>query len=551
MSGRRPADAWDTQSTRTPADAALGLWQELSGWARRSGSAARDDYYELVDRTRESVERLRRGYGALASATRSGAEARAAAKSLVQRGAKTAVERWYTAIQMPNQGWSMLWIIDYVCTLKCVYCGNADVTISSTNADSRKAALDIICTKQPGYLTISGGEPVLIPDLEELLAELARRVPNMAITLNSSLIVKDVDIYQRLIPFLKTLYISLDGAGETNKAQRGVSGDLVLKRIRYLFPHAKRHGVNVFVNAVITIHNYDKLVELFEALDAISPEISLGFAPIVPFDDPLSIFGDPDKLEVFYRQYNQLRERHGEARVQLNGYPKSSVHCYSQYLDAFVYPEGHLKSCAEKKFSHDFDLPFFLNYVRKNWNTDYVNIAKFAASFALRKPSAICFQPCNTSARVNQIIYEDRDYQRALFAPATSPSDVLAGSFSFFKYDLMRRKLVDKFFTADSAAWFFEGTHAQELAEFMGGYDYHEVLYVQNLPVGRVRYRVVDQGRLHMTVKPYFRAGRRVFDRFPIYTLVNVGGAWKIKLDALLPERKKEPEKVRLALVAG
>jgi MoaA/NifB/PqqE/SkfB family radical SAM enzyme len=109
-----------------------------------------------------------------------------------------------------------LWLYsNYHCNLHCVYC----LTESSPRADRRRlASVEMIAAADEavalGYraLGVTGGEPFLVPEMPDLLAELAVRLPTLVLTNGTLFTPRLLDRLAPLADLPLTVQISLDSA---------------------------------------------------------------------------------------------------------------------------------------------------------------------------------------------------------------------------------------------------------------------------------------------------------------------------------------------------
>jgi MoaA/NifB/PqqE/SkfB family radical SAM enzyme len=109
-----------------------------------------------------------------------------------------------------------LWLYsNYHCNLRCVYC----LTESSPRADRRLLASEEMIAAADeavalGYraLGVTGGEPFLVPDMPELLAALAQRLPTLVLTNATLFAQRLLDRMRPLADLPLSVQISLDSA---------------------------------------------------------------------------------------------------------------------------------------------------------------------------------------------------------------------------------------------------------------------------------------------------------------------------------------------------
>jgi len=61
------------------------------------------------------------------------------------------------------------------CNLACTYCNEFDDFSSRCRLEEMKKRLDILAEMGTSIITISGGEPLMHPDLDEVIRHMRRR----------------------------------------------------------------------------------------------------------------------------------------------------------------------------------------------------------------------------------------------------------------------------------------------------------------------------------------------------------------------------------------
>ena len=120
-------------------------------------------------------------------------------------------------------------------------------------------------------LTIAGGEPTLVPWLDELFAAFGGTT--MLVT-NGSRLIADPDLLERLAPHLDWLVVSVDSAHADTNAEIGRAprrGD-TLSRADYvaLGRRAPELGLRLKLNTVVNAHNVDE--SMVELIREVAPE---------------------------------------------------------------------------------------------------------------------------------------------------------------------------------------------------------------------------------------------------------------------------------------
>jgi radical SAM protein with 4Fe4S-binding SPASM domain len=162
----------------------------------------------------------------------------------------------------------VVWNITRACNLKCVHCYNdsgaskADDELSTQEA---KVVLDNLVQFGVPSVLFSGGEPLMRPDLFELIGYAVERGLRAVISTNGTLITADMarKIKQHGVSYVG---ISLDGIGDINDKFRGVSGafDRAVAGIK----NCQSAGVRIGLRLTLTQKNVQDLESLFEFFEA-------------------------------------------------------------------------------------------------------------------------------------------------------------------------------------------------------------------------------------------------------------------------------------------
>ncbi len=156
----------------------------------------------------------------------------------------------------------VVWNITRACNLKCVHCYNDSSTRASdeVSTDEAKKVLDGLVDFGVPSVLFSGGEPLMRPDLFELIEYATGLGLRAVISTNGTLI--KADMAKRLKQYgVSYVGISLDGIGEINDKFRGVSGafDDAVHGIK----NCQDAGVRIGLRLTLTKKNVQDLESLF------------------------------------------------------------------------------------------------------------------------------------------------------------------------------------------------------------------------------------------------------------------------------------------------
>lgn len=120
----------------------------------------------------------------------------------------------------------VVWNITRTCNLRCVHCyadSHAEKYPGELTWDQCCAVIDDLATYKVNALLLSGGEPLLHPQLPQILERATQQGLKVTLSTNGTRITPD---YARLFKKLGVAYvgISLDGIGAVHDSFRGVQG---------------------------------------------------------------------------------------------------------------------------------------------------------------------------------------------------------------------------------------------------------------------------------------------------------------------------------------
>jgi MoaA/NifB/PqqE/SkfB family radical SAM enzyme len=160
------------------------------------------------------------------------------------------------------------------CNLRCKSCGVWKHPTQELSTGDMNAALDkMIRLKHPGVIGITGGEPLLRPDVYEIIDHISRQGVGVDINSNGTL---SKERYQRLLDSqVGRIGISLGFlTPEKQDEFCGVAGtwDRVIANLKHL--RANNNGKFVYVQNTLTGYNYKEVMRLKEFVNG---ELGLPF----------------------------------------------------------------------------------------------------------------------------------------------------------------------------------------------------------------------------------------------------------------------------------
>ncbi len=165
-----------------------------------------------------------------------------------------------------DRGPVVAWTVTKRCNLNCIHCymdADAQKT-EEMSTDQAKAMLDELAAIKVPALLLSGGEPLMRPDIFEII-DYAREV-GLRVTLSTNGTLIDGETADRLKEAqVSYVGISLDGIGEVNDRFRGQKGAYrkALQGIR----NCKKVGQRMGLRFTLSRHNYDYLDSIFDLVE--------------------------------------------------------------------------------------------------------------------------------------------------------------------------------------------------------------------------------------------------------------------------------------------
>ncbi len=171
------------------------------------------------------------------------------------------------------------WETTRSCNLSCVHCRAAAHNgpyEGELNTDESFKLLDQIAETGSPIIILTGGEPLLRPDIFEIAAHGTKKGLRMVMAPNGTLITEEI-AKKMADSGIKRISISLDGADEkSHDTFRGVDG--AYKGAMNGIDHAKKAGIEFQINTTITKKNLSQIPEILstaEKLGAVAHHIFL------------------------------------------------------------------------------------------------------------------------------------------------------------------------------------------------------------------------------------------------------------------------------------
>ncbi|MBI1929243.1 radical SAM protein, partial [Candidatus Poribacteria bacterium] len=187
----------------------------------------------------------------------------------------------------------LFWETTAGCNLECIHCRRLEVSRQLAQSDLTTeeglAFIDSVAQTQKPILVLSGGEPLVRPDIFDLAAHAVRRGLTVALATNGTLITPAIAVKIKNVG-IERVSISIDGANaETHDDFRQLSGsyDRALEGVA----HLRRAGVPVQINSTIAKHNDTQLPEIYD-LALMVGAVALHLFMLVPVGCGMQIADD-------------------------------------------------------------------------------------------------------------------------------------------------------------------------------------------------------------------------------------------------------------------
>jgi radical SAM protein with 4Fe4S-binding SPASM domain len=173
---------------------------------------------------------------------------------------------------------SIIWDVTYACNLKCPHCLTDAGKIGAGELNTKQALklIDKFIGAQLMYLSLSGGEPFVRPDIMVLLEYLAETgirtdVATNGISLSEKKIrlLRDLPIFQ--------IQVSIDGIGEEHDLFRGRKG--AFKRSCTTLRRLRDEGISTSISTTATSRNINQI----EKIISLALELGCEAYKAIPF----------------------------------------------------------------------------------------------------------------------------------------------------------------------------------------------------------------------------------------------------------------------------
>jgi radical SAM protein with 4Fe4S-binding SPASM domain len=182
------------------------------------------------------------------------------------------------ALSNPLNRWDdhpfiVIWEVTRSCALACRHCRaeaqhHRDPHELST--EEGKQLIDQVARATPGYFILTGGDPMMRPDLLELIAYARAKGLEVALSPSATPKFLKADLNALHKAGLHRLSLSIDGASrETHDTFRGVKG--TWDWTQQAMDACRRHGLSFQINTTLTRQNLEQFDQFVELMNIIRP----------------------------------------------------------------------------------------------------------------------------------------------------------------------------------------------------------------------------------------------------------------------------------------
>ena len=194
------------------------------------------------------------------------------------------------------------------CNAKCDFCDYWK-TDASARATELKSFADAARHFRPMMITFTGGEPLLRPDLEAVIAEVGRAAPITWMSVITHGAMLTVARAQSLWDAgLAQFAVSLDFLDERHDAGRGIPG--LAARILRTVPDLTARGMTVRFNTVIKRENMDEILPIVRRAAAIGAGVNLSVYTDFKNGNRAHLIDDLPRLDALCAELLAYKRRH-------------------------------------------------------------------------------------------------------------------------------------------------------------------------------------------------------------------------------------------------
>jgi radical SAM protein with 4Fe4S-binding SPASM domain len=230
--------------------------------------------------------------------------------------------QFYPAVELVRRLKSGTWETTTACNLRCLHCYMNGGTRQPNELSTVEAKdlIDQLAHLGAISLTVTGGEPLLRPDIYELMAYASTKPIAVNLRTNGYLVNKEC-VARLKAAGVRNVGLSLDGAtADTHDRFRGRNGSF--QRVLNAIDIFLQEGINVFVVTTVHRFNLHEMADIFDLCD------QRGIAMSVDAADPNGrAVANSQSCAITIEEYEQaLRDLYDHSR-EVSGREFDNFHC--------------------------------------------------------------------------------------------------------------------------------------------------------------------------------------------------------------------------------
>ncbi len=186
-----------------------------------------------------------------------------------------AVKHPMASIDLSQKPFILFWELTRACPLACKHCratAQAKAHPDELNTQDALALLDQIAELAPPMLVLTGGDPMMRPDLKQLVTYAASKGLRVGLSPAATPLLLRTDFHELKAMGVQSMSLSLDGATrETHDAFRGLSH--TFERTLEAAQRAKEAGIHLQINTTLMRSTLPELEDFLTLMREIKPDM--------------------------------------------------------------------------------------------------------------------------------------------------------------------------------------------------------------------------------------------------------------------------------------
>lgn len=243
------------------------------------------------------------------------------------------------------------WIVTNRCNLRCVYCGCPDVKTRELKTEQALDVIDELATLGTAQVHITGGEPLVRKDIDQLIQRLRYHAIRVTLTTNGTLVPRRI----RSLRGCWQVSMSLDGPPSVHDQNRATGQvDEVLEALRLLKDEGIPRKLQCLVTRTTSAEAVDFVLETGAQYDAkvyFQPALEV----ILATEEPNPVVAQATKVRAIFEDLMRRRAAGApvgnspDALTHLSRWPEErQLHCPVNRVAVRLTPEGVLLPCHER-----------------------------------------------------------------------------------------------------------------------------------------------------------------------------------------------------------